>query len=223
MISIVVPALNEERALPATLARVFEQAGEFEVIVVDGGSDDATRGIARGHPGVRLVEAPRGRARQMNAGARVARGEWLLFLHADTLLPRDGLAHVAALPEDIASGCFEQRFSGDDWQLALVSRLHNFRCRRTWVMYGDQAMFVRRRVFESLGGFPDVDHLEDVIFSERLARLARPTLVPAEVVTDSRKFMKMGVFRSLGRCLAILLCYELRLPIPTRAFFAPIR
>jgi glycosyltransferase involved in cell wall biosynthesis len=125
MISIVIPALNEERALPATLARVFEQAGEFEVIVVDGGSDDATRGIARGHAGVRLVEAARGRARQMNAGAGVARGEWLLFLHADTLLPRDGLAHVAALPDDIASGCFEQRFSGDDWRLALVSRLHN--------------------------------------------------------------------------------------------------
>ncbi len=223
MISIVIPALNEERALPATLTRVFEQAGEFEVIVVDGGSDDATRGIARGHADVRLVEAPRGRARQMNAGARVARGEWLLFLHADTLLPRDGLARIAALPEDVASGCFEQRFSGDDWRLRLISRLHNFRCRRTWVMYGDQAMFVRRRVFESLGGFPDVDHLEDVIFSERLARLARPTLVPAEVVTDSRKFMKMGVFRSLGRCLAILLCYELRLPIPTRTFFAPIR
>jgi rSAM/selenodomain-associated transferase 2 len=223
MISIVVPALNEERALPATLARVFEQVGEFEVIVVDGGSDDATRGIARGHAGVRLVEAPRGRAPQMNAGARAARGEWLLFLHADTLLPRDGLARIAALPEDIDSGCFEQRFSGDDWRLRLVSRLHNFRCRRTWVMYGDQAMFVRRRVFESLGGFPDVDQLEDVIFSERLARLARPTLVPAEVVTDSRKFVKMGVFRSLGRCLAILLCYELRLPLPTRAFFAPIR
>lgn len=223
MISIVIPALDEERALPGTLARVFEQAGEFEVIVVDGGSSDATRAVARGHPGVGLVAAPRGRARQMNAGARVARGEWLLFLHADTLLPRDGLARIAALPEEADAGCFEQRFSGDDWRLRLVSWLHNFRCRRTGVMYGDQAMFVRRRVFASLGGFPDVDCLEDVIFTERLARLARPTLVPAEVVTDSRKFMKMGVFRSLGRCLAILLCYALRLPIPARAFFAPIR
>jgi rSAM/selenodomain-associated transferase 2 len=223
MISIVIPALNEEQALPGTLARVFEQAGELEAIVVDGGSDDATRAIARGHAGVKLIAAPRGRARQMNAGARATRGDWLLFLHADTLLPRDGLARIAALPEEVAAGCFEQRFSGDDWRLRLISRLHNFRCRRTWVMYGDQAMFVRRRVFESLGGFPDVDHLEDVIFSERLARLARPTLVPAEVVTDSRKFMKMGVFRSLGRCLAILLCYELRLPIPARRFFAPIR
>ena len=153
----------------------------------------------------------------------MARGDWLLFLHADTLLPGDGLARIAAMPADVADGCFEQRFSGDDWRLRLVSRLHNFRCRRTWVMYGDQAMFVRRRVFESLGGFPDVDCLEDVIFSERLARLARPTLVPAEVVTDSRKFMQIGVFRSLGRCLAILLCYELRLPLPARAFFAPIR
>ncbi len=223
MISIVIPALNEERALPATLGQVVAQAGEFEVIVVDGGSDDATRDIARGHAGVRLVEAPRGRARQMNAGARVAGGEWLLFLHADTLLPADGLARIAALPADVDAGCFEQRFSGDDWRLALISRLHNFRCRRTWVMYGDQAMFVRRRVFEALGGFPDVEHLEDVIFSERLARLTRPTLVPAEVVTDSRKFTKMGVFRSLGRCLAILVCYELRLPIPARTFFAPIR
>jgi hypothetical protein len=90
-------------------------------------------------------------------------------------------------------------------------------------MYGDQAMFVRRRVFESLGGFPGVDYLEDVICSERLARLGRPTLVPAEVVTDSRKFTQMGIFRSLGRCLAILLCYELRLPLPARTFFTPIR
>jgi rSAM/selenodomain-associated transferase 2 len=223
MISIVVPALNEERALPATLARVFAQAAAFEVIVVDGGSTDATRAIARDHPDVALVVAPRGRGRQMNAGARRAGGEWLLFLHADTLLPRDGLARIAALPEDVAAGCFEQRFSGDDWRLRLVSRLHNFRCRRTWIMYGDQAMFVRRPVFESLGGFPEVEHLEDVIFSERLARVARPTLVTAEVVTDSRKFVQMGVFRSLGRCLAILLCYELRLPLPARAFFAPIR
>ena len=92
MISIVLPALNEERALPATLARVCEQAGAREAIVVDGGSADATVAIARSFPGVEVIQAPRGRARQMNAGARVARGEWLVFLHADTLLPPDGLA-----------------------------------------------------------------------------------------------------------------------------------
>jgi rSAM/selenodomain-associated transferase 2 len=223
MISIVIPALNEERALPATLARVLEQAGPFEVVVVDGASSDATAAIARSFPGVAVIQAPRGRARQMNAGARLARGEWLLFLHADTLLPADGLARIAGLPRDARAGCFRQRFSGDDWRLAAISRLHNFRCRLTGVIYGDQAMFVRRSVFEALGGFPEVEILEDVVFTERLAALGRPTLVPAEVVTDSRKFVQMGVLRSLGRCVAILLCYELRLPIPARAFFSPIR
>jgi rSAM/selenodomain-associated transferase 2 len=222
VISVVIPALDEERALPATLARVLEQAGPREVIVVDGGSADATVAVARSFPGVAVIRAPRGRARQMNAGACAARGEWLLFLHADTLLPPDGLARIAALPARARAGCFRQRFSGDDWRLAAISRLHNLRCQVTGVMYGDQAMFVRRRVFEALGGFPEVERLEDVIFTERLAAIGRPSLIPAEVVTDSRKFVQMGIFRSFVRCLAILLCYELRLPIPGR-FFAPIR
>jgi hypothetical protein len=159
----------------------------------------------------------------MNAGAGLARGEWLLFLHADTLLPGDGLARIAALPREVEAGCFRQRFSGDDWRLRFVSWLHNFRCERTRVMYGDQAMFVRRRLFERLGGFPAVEILEDVVFSERLGALERPILMSDPVVTDSRKFVQMGVFRSLLRCIAILLCYELRLPIPARSFFHPVR
>ncbi len=224
MISVVIPALNEERALPATLRSVLDQRRQGdEVIVVDGGSSDATCAIAAAVSGVRLISAPRGRASQMNAGARIARREWLLFLHADTLLPSDGLARIAALPAAVQAGCFIQRFSGDDARLRLVSRLNNFRCRRTRIMYGDQAMFVRKRQFEALGGFPPLDILEDIAFSERLLRVTRPTLVPAEVVTDSRKFVQMGVFRSLARCFAILACYELHLPIPGRSFFKPIR
>lgn len=224
MISVVIPALDEEGALRATLRSVLDQRREYdEVIVVDGGSSDATPTIAAATGGVRLISAPRGRASQMNAGARIARGEWLLFLHADTLLPSDGLAHIAALPAAVQAGCFRQRFSGDDARLRLVSRLHNFRCRRTGVMYGDQAMFVRKNQFEALGGFPPSDILEDIVFSESLLRVTRPTVVPAEVVTDSRKFLKMGVFRSLARCLAILVCYELHLPILGRSFFAPVR
>jgi rSAM/selenodomain-associated transferase 2 len=223
VISIVIPALDEEKALPATLAGALAQPGDFELIVVDGGSTDATRTIAAADPRVRLVLAPRGRAAQMNAGAGLARGEWLLFLHADTLLPGDGLARIAALPREVEAGCFRQRFSGDDWRLRFVSWLHNFRCERTRVMYGDQAMFVRRRLFERLGGFPAVEILEDVVFSERLGALARPILMSDPVVTDSRKFVQMGVFRSLLRCIAILLCYELRLPIPARSFFHPVR
>jgi rSAM/selenodomain-associated transferase 2 len=223
MISIIIPALDEEKALPATLARLADQTCEREVIVVDGGSSDATCAIAEAIPGVQLLRAPRGRALQMNAGARAARGDWLLFLHADTWLPPGGLASIASLPIEVDAGCFQQRFSGDDWRLRLVSWLHNLRCRQTGVMYGDQAMFVRRTLFDRLGGFPPLEVLEDIVFSERLLSAARPIIIPAEVVTDSRKFMKMGVFRSLARCLLILLCYELRLPIPARPFFAPIR
>ena len=106
MISIIIPVLNEERALPATLARVFTQAGDYEVIVVDGGSTDNTRRLIANDPRIRLLAAPAGRASQMNAGARQACGEWLLFLHADTLLPDDGVHDIQQQPPDILAARF---------------------------------------------------------------------------------------------------------------------
>lgn len=223
MISIIIPTLNEAQALPATLARVFAQTGECEIIVVDGGSRDTTHAIAAADARVHLVTAPKGRASQMNAGARPARGEWLLFLHADTLLPDGALTAIAALPDDIQAGGFRHRFSGDDWRLRLISWMHNWRCRWTHVFYGDQALFVRRSLFERLGGFPEDYPLEDVLFGERLRRLSRPRLLDLHVVTDARKFTQMGAWKSLGRVALILTCHELRLPIPARTFFSDIR
>lgn len=154
MISVVIPAYNEERALPATLRRLFEQAGSYEVIVVDGGSHDRTCEIVRRWPinsrlpaPLTLVTAPKGRASQMNAGAKLARGEWLLFLHADTLLPVDALSRINALERNltIQAGGFRHRFSGSDWRLRMISWLDNFRCVRSHIIYGDQAVFVRDR------------------------------------------------------------------------------
>lgn len=223
MISVIVPALNEERALPATLARVFAQTGEYEIIVVDGGSTDRTRETAAGNGRIQLLTAPKGRAAQMNAGAGVARGAWLLFLHADTLLPEGALPAIAALPDDIQAGGFRHRFSGDDWRLRLISWMHNWRCRWTHVFYGDQALFVRRSLFERLGGFPEDYPLEDVVFGERLRAATRPRLLDLPVVTDARKFTRMGTWKSLGRVALILTCHELRLPIPARTFFSDIR
>jgi rSAM/selenodomain-associated transferase 2 len=225
VISIVIPALNEEKALPATLQALFRQPGAYEVILVDGGSRDDTVRIARTWPSVQVLCAPRGRASQMNAGAQAARGEWLLFLHADTLLPDGALVLLDALEahRDCRAGGFRHRFSGDDWRLRLISRVDNLRCSRTGIIYGDQAMFVRPDLFWALGGFPETPVLEDVMFCEALVRTTRPLLLDEEVVTDARKFIQMGPWRSLARVLAILLAHELRLPIPARSFFSDVR
>ncbi len=226
MISVVIPTYNESRALPATLARLFRQSGDFEVIVVDGGSSDDTPQLAARESRVRLLVASKGRAVQMNAGAAAANGAWLLFLHADTLLPADGLTTILGLDERCQAGCFRQRFSGNDWRLRLISHLHNLRCRWTRIMYGDQAMFVRRPVFEALGGFPARPILEDVLFSQKLVRTTRPLLLDSYVVTDARKFLQMGIWKSLGRVFLIMLCFELRLPLarlPAQRFFSDIR
>lgn len=225
MISVVIPTLDEQKALPATLEHLMLQTGRHEVIVVDGGSSDETLAIARSHPDIQVMTAPRGRASQMNAGASRGRGEWLLFLHADTCLPHDALTLIGSLPQEVEAGGFRHRFSGAGWPLRVISILDNVRCAFTRVVYGDQAMFVRRALFERLGGFPDRAALEDVYFCKHLVEATSPVILDREVVTDSRKFVKMGVWRSVLRCAVILLCVRLRRPIPRVAleFFHDIR
>ncbi len=221
MISIVIPTLNEERALPQTLAHVAAQNAAYELIVADGGSTDLTQAIARKAP-AQWLHAPRGRGAQMNAGARHAHGDWLLFLHADTHLPCAALSAIEELPPHLEAGCFHQAFSDARPLLRAVSWLHNWRCRRTHIMYGDQAMFVRRNVFEALGGFPESD-LEDVKLSERLRRRCAPVLLPATVTTDARKFLAQGIVRSTMRVVLILLCHRYQLPLMGRRFFDAVR
>ena len=123
MVSVIIPTYNEGKALPATLRNVLEQPGDYDVLIVDGGSTDRTGEIAQAEPRVRFLTAPKGRASQMNAGATHATGEWLLFLHADTLLPDGALARLNALEADSTTqaGGFLHRFAGDDWRLRLVT------------------------------------------------------------------------------------------------------
>lgn len=237
MISVVMPAYNEERALPNTLRALFSQIGDYEVIVVDGGSTDRTCAVLTEFsfseyslpltppPSRLLLTAPKGRASQMNAGAKEARGEWLLFLHADTVLPSGALQRLNEMEADqsIQAGGFMHQFSGDDWRLKLISFLDNFRCIRSRIIYGDQALFVRQTLFRQLGGFPNRPILEDVAFCERLIAVTTPLLLSPSVVTDARKFLKMGVCRSFLRVLLIILHVEFRLPVLPRAFFQDIR
>jgi len=223
VISVIIPVLNEETALPTTLNNVFSQSAAYEIIVVDGGSDDSTCDIVKKVAEIKLITTSRGRARQMNAGASISKGQWLLFLHADTLLPEDGLLKIESLDTKIQAGCFHQWFSGDHWLLRFISRLHNWRCSWTHIIYGDQAMFIRRDLFDKLGGFTEEPIMEDVIFSEKLKKLTRPILLDERVITDSRKFVQRGIWRSFMEVAIILICYELRLPIMAKGFFSPIR
>jgi rSAM/selenodomain-associated transferase 2 len=180
------------------LARLAPLRGEAEIIVADGGSEDATAQIARPMAD-RVVDAPRGRARQMNAGAAVAKGDVLVFLHADTILPdgaptaiRDGLEATLR-----PWGRFDVAIASADPLLAAVATLMNLRSRWSGIATGDQAIFVLRETFVAVGGYPDIPLMEDVALSERLRALAAPICLRDRVVTSARRWERHGVLRTI--------------------------
>jgi rSAM/selenodomain-associated transferase 2 len=168
--------------------------------VVDGGSRDGTGDVVTGRPGVRLLVAPRGRARQMNAGARQAGGDVLLFLHADTWLPDGAPVAIAAALADpgAVGGRFDVRFDSGRRVLGLVAGLMNARSRATGICTGDQAIFVRRADFEAVGGYPDIPLMEDIELCRRLKRRGRLTALRARVTTSARKWEREGPLRTIG-------------------------
>lgn len=204
-LSIVVPVLDEAAGIEATLAALGPlRARGAEVVVVDGGSRDDT--VARARALADRVElASRGRARQMNHGARVTRGAVLLFLHADTRLPGDADRHVlAAIADGAQWGRFDVRIVGRHPMLRVVAALMNARSRLTGIATGDQALFVRRDAFERVDGFPDQPLMEDIELSRRLRRAGRPRSLRARVSTSGRRWESRGVWRT------ILLMWRLR-------------
>jgi rSAM/selenodomain-associated transferase 2 len=210
-LSVIVPALDEAAGI-ARILRPLQplRAAGHEVIVVDGGSADGTSAAA--HPFAdRVLSAPRGRARQQNAGARAAAGSVLLFLHADTLLPAgadrlvlDGLARSGR-----GWGRFDVRLSGTRPGLRLVAAGIRLRSRITGIATGDQAIFVRRDWFLRVGGFPDIPLMEDVALSTRLRRLGRPLCLRACAVTSSRRWEERGIVRTILLMWGLRLAYAL--------------
>ena len=196
-ISIVMPVLDEAPVLGAALASLAPLAAAgAEVIVVDGGSRDRSREMAAEH-GCRVISAPRGRAAQMNAGAKAARGEALVFLHADTKLPENALALVAAALARNSWGRFDVTIEGKGRMLALVAAMMNARSRWSGIATGDQAMFVRRDAFERAGGFPDIPLMEDIALSRALRGLGAPACLSERVVTSGRRWEKRGTLRTI--------------------------
>ena len=197
-LSIVVPALNEAAGITATLQALapLRQAGH-EVIVVDGGSTDATAALAAAHADdVRNSE--RGRARQMNAGAAAATGEVLLFLHADTRLPAHAAQAIsAALQRGARWGRFDVCIEGRSAWLPVVAFMMNWRSRLTGIATGDQALFVQTALFRQLGGFAPLPLMEDIELTRRLRAVARPACLRERVHTSGRRWDTRGAWRTI--------------------------
>jgi rSAM/selenodomain-associated transferase 2 len=206
-LSIVVPTLDEAGTIGTLLSDLapWRDAGA-EIILADGGSEDDTRARAAGRVD-RIVDAPRGRAAQMNAGAAAARGDCLWFLHADTRVPEAARTALGqALRDGARWGRFDVRLSGRRWPFRVIERLMNWRSCLTRIATGDQGLFVQRALFESVGGFPGLPLMEDIALSKRLKRVAPMRCIrrPA-LVTSSRRWEEKGIWRT------VLLMWRLRL------------
>ena len=209
-ITVVIPVLNEEKSIASTL-RVLMLLGPDELIIVDGGSTDRTREICESL-GVAVISSSRGRAQQMNEGARQATGDVLLFLHADTRLPPSAFADIrGALIQDprVVGGRFDVSLDGDGWIFRLIGRLIILRSRLTRVATGDQGIFVRRDVFHQLGGYSEIPLLEDVRFSRALKRTGVVACLRSRVVTSARRWQVEGVGKTILKMWALRALYLL--------------
>ena len=224
-LSIIVPILEEALIVPTALARLAPlRAAGAEVIVVDGGSRDDSAVVAAAGAD-RVLAASRGRARQMNAGAAVARGEVLLFLHVDTMLPTGAMQAIETAVNGVATGRsahfaesrsgvpvwgrFDVRIDGRGRLLGVVAAMMNARSRLTGIATGDQAMFVTRAAFAAAGGFPDQLLMEDIELSRRLLCLSRPACLRARVLTSGRRWETRGTWRTIVLMWRLRLLYRL--------------
>ncbi len=208
-ISIIVPVLNEAAHLAQNLQQLRSLAPGCELLVVDGGSEDDSVAIAEALAD-QVLSAPKGRARQMNGGAKAASGQYLLFVHADTVLPLNFPCLVDGwLSLQPEWGFFPVRLSGDHWLLRVVEKAMNFRSRLSAIATGDQCLMVRRELFDQVDGFPDQPLMEDLALSKALKRIARPKMFAEPVETSSRRWQQKGVLKTIVQMWCLRLAYFL--------------
>jgi rSAM/selenodomain-associated transferase 2 len=203
-ISVIIPALNEARELPETMARL---SGAAEIILADGGSDDGTADWK----GVIVLKTPRGRASQMNAGAAIATGDVFLFLHADTWMQAGCLEAMGAAMRDpeVVGGAFERRFRSDSIFLKSTCALAALRNRAIGWHLGDQGIFCRARTFREMGGFKNLRAFEDIDFSRRLARKGKIITLRPAILSSARRF-ESGAIKRTAMDLVLTMRYLLR-------------
>jgi len=233
-ISVIIPTLDEERTIMASLAHTAS-LGFNELIVVDGGSLDQTPMLVESYrrstqlpaqSPVGLITAPSRRARQMNEGAKVSSGEILLFLHADTQLPDDAKTTIETALADhrMVGGRFDVRFDSPSMWGTIISRMMNWRSRMSGIATGDQALFVRRHIFEQIGGFADIPLMEDIDFSRRLKRKGATAALTATATTSFRRWQQHGPFRTILLMWALRFLYWIGVsPHQLAQLYRPVR
>jgi len=217
--------LNEQHAIGATLDAIRRGAPNAEVIVVDGGSADSSTEVAQARGAV-VFEAPRGRARQMNAGAASACGAALVFVHADTLVPPSFASDIGAALADprVAGGRFDLELDEPSWTARLLGKLVSLRSRLMRSATGDQAIFVRRDVFLRLGGFADIELCEDVELVRRLKRIGRVACLRSRVVTSARRWRQQGLARTIFKMWLVKSLFLAGVsPARLRRYYADVR
>jgi rSAM/selenodomain-associated transferase 2 len=223
-ISVIIPALNEEKSISATIESIMPLR-PHEVIIVDGGSTDRTIAVCR-ELGIRALLSPRGRATQMNLGARQATGEVLLFIHADTQLPSSALDDIGLALADarIVGGRFDVRLEGKHWMLKVIGAMISLRSRISRVATGDQGIFVRRDVFAELGGYPDLPLMEDIALSRALKRRGRLACLRSRVVTSARRWEAEGIWRTIFKMWALKSLYLVGIsPLRLKRYYGDAR
>jgi rSAM/selenodomain-associated transferase 2 len=223
-ISVIIPTLNEAATIGETLRRL-RSSGSCEVIVVDGGSDDGTPELARPQADL-VLSAGRGRATQMNVGAQAASGQVLLFLHADTVLPPDfpALLENALRNPRVVGGRFDVRLDTEGRLFRIIETLMNLRSRLSRIATGDQAIFVRSRTFQELGGYREAELMEDLELSYRLKRQGELACLRERVVTSARRWQRDGIVRTIVLMWLLRFLYFIGVsPSYLKTFYADTR
>jgi len=209
LFSVIIPTLNESTSLTHAVKELLasvENQSQLEIILCDGGSDDGSLKQVQQFP-LTIVHAEKGRAKQMNAGARQGSGEWLVFLHADTRLPNNWMNLIQRCEGDW--GRFDVQLSGQHWLFRVIEKFMNWRSQKTSIATGDQVLFFNRKFFYRLGGFPEIPLMEDIAISKLARKFSAANCIAQPVITSSRRWEKNGILRTIVLMWSLRLAYWL--------------